>query len=586
MTYTKHLTYYVVNFVDALVQNGLTDVVISPGSRSTPLAVTMCEHQSINEWVIIDERSAAFFALGMAQRTNRPVALVCTSGTAAANYLPAIVEAYHNRIPLLVLTTDRPQELRDIGAPQAIDQIKMYGQYVKWFKEMLLPDRDEKVLQDVRRTAMMAMTMAMGDNQGPVHLNFPFREPLMPDFSIDNLEEKLHAQRKHIQELPFTIGGEKRLHTKQLETILQLVEDKERILFVVGPQRDLHLAKAISELAKAWQVPILADPLSQLRASSQDKTNVITMYDAILRDEQVRETLKPELILRFGAMPVSKMFLFYLEQHKDIPQIIVEDYAGYRQPTKHMAHVIYANGRYLCEDLLAMTDVTIQKDSCNWLNSWHEREEIAKKHLFTENNRQLTEGEAVRSLLEVIPDQSYIYIGNSMAVRDLDTFFKPTQKQITILNNRGVNGIDGVTSSALGAATQGERVTLILGDLSFYHDLNGLLAAKHYNIDLTILLINNDGGGIFSFLPQAKEPKYFEKLFGTPLGIDFSHAVNMFGGHFCRANDVVDLQQKLIQSYQRKGLSVIEVKTDRKENVTWHQEKWEKINASLRQLEG
>lgn len=586
MTYTKHLTYYVVNFVDALVQNGLTDVVISPGSRSTPLAVTMCEHQSINEWVIIDERSAAFFALGMAQRTNRPVALVCTSGTAAANYLPAIVEAYHNRIPLLVLTTDRPQELRDIGAPQAIDQIKMYGQYVKWFKEMLLPDRDEKVLQDVRRTAMMAMTMAMGDNQGPVHLNFPFREPLMPDFSIDNLEEKLHAQRKHIQELPFTIGGEKRLHNKQLETILQLVEDKERILFVVGPQRDLHLAKAISELAKAWQVPILADPLSQLRASSQDKTNVITMYDAILRDEQVRETLKPELILRFGAMPVSKMFLFYLEQHKDIPQIIVEDYAGYRQPTKHMAHVIYANGRYLCEDLLAMTDVTIQKDSCNWLNSWHEREEIAKKHLFTENNRQLTEGEAVRSLLEVIPDQSYIYIGNSMAVRDLDTFFKPTQKQITILNNRGVNGIDGVTSSALGAATQGERVTLILGDLSFYHDLNGLLAAKHYNIDLTILLINNDGGGIFSFLPQAKEPKYFEKLFGTPLGIDFSHAVNMFGGHFCRANDVVDLQQKLIQSYQRKGLSVIEVKTDRKENVTWHQEKWEKINASLRQLEG
>ncbi|HLS07198.1 MAG TPA: 2-succinyl-5-enolpyruvyl-6-hydroxy-3-cyclohexene-1-carboxylic-acid synthase, partial [Bacillota bacterium] len=182
MTYRKDLTNYVVNFVDALVNNGLTDVVISPGSRSTPLAMTMCEHQAIQEWVIIDERSAAFFALGMAQQTNRPVALVCTSGSAAANYFPAIVEAYHNRIPLIILTTDRPHELRDIGAPQAIDQIKMYGNYVKWFKEMLLPESYERVIEDVRRTAMLAMLKAMSDNPGPVHLNFPFREPLIPDF--------------------------------------------------------------------------------------------------------------------------------------------------------------------------------------------------------------------------------------------------------------------------------------------------------------------------------------------------------------------------------------------------------------------
>src|SRR5690625_3660650 len=214
MTYTKQLTHYVVNFVDALVESGLTDVVISPGSRSTPLAVTMCEHQAIKEWIIIDERSAAFFALGIAQRTNKPVALVCTSGTAATNYFPAIVEAYHNRIPLLVLTTDRPQELRDVGAPQAIDQIKLYGEHVKWFKEMLLPDGHKRTLEDVRRTAKLAILQAMEDNQGPVHLNFPFREPLMPDFSIDNLKETLHKEQEHSIVLPLTTVGEKRLHVE------------------------------------------------------------------------------------------------------------------------------------------------------------------------------------------------------------------------------------------------------------------------------------------------------------------------------------------------------------------------------------
>src|SRR5690625_1638153 len=585
MTYTKQLTHYVVNFVDALVAKGLTDVVISPGSRSTPLAVTICEHKSLQEWVIIDERSAAFFALGMAQRTNRPVALVCTSGTAAVNYYPAIVEAYHNRIPLLVLTTDRPHELRDIGAPQAIDQIKMYGNYVKWFKEMLLPESSERALADVRRTAMLAMTEATSNNPGPVHLNFPFREPLMPDFSIDGLGEILQAQARDTKQLPFIMGGEKRLNDEQLQAIVQLVNDKKRGVFVVGPQRDFLLAQPISELAARWNIPILADPLSQLRTGSHDKSHIITMYDAILRDETVRERLKPEFILRFGAMPVSKMFLFYLEQHKDVPQIIIEDYAGYRQPTEKIAHVVYANGRQLCHDLLKATENTFQQAPNSWLNLWQASEKIAQSHLFTETEHELTEGEAVRRLLEVIPNESYLYIGNSMAVRDLDTFLKPSNKSLTMLNNRGVNGIDGVTSSALGAAACGKRVTLIIGDLSFYHDLNGLLAAKHYDIDITILLINNDGGGIFSFLSQAKEPKYFEKLFGTPVGIDFAPAVNMYGRHFTSSKNIADLQQKLSDSYARKGLSVIEVVTDRTENVSWHREKWDNITNDLLQRE-
>lgn len=585
MTYRKDLTNYVVNFVDALVNNGLTDVVISPGSRSTPLAMTMCEHQAIQEWVIIDERSAAFFALGMAQQTNRPVALVCTSGSAAANYFPAIVEAYHNRIPLIILTTDRPHELRDIGAPQAIDQIKMYGNYVKWFKEMLLPESYERVIEDVRRTAMLAMLKAMSDNPGPVHLNFPFREPLIPDFTVNGISEKLQIHSSPMNEFPLTMGGEKRLNEEQLQSIINLVDGKKRGVFVVGPQRDLRLVNAISKLASTWNVPILVDPLSQMRSGTHEKSHLITMYDAILRDEMIRERLKPDFIIRFGAMPVSKMLLFYLEQHEDIPQIIIENSSGYRQPTKNIANVVHAHNVHLCHELLQLTNDHFRRLPEEWLNLWQTSEKIAISHLFSKANESLTEGEAVRCLLDVIPHESYIYIGNSMAVRDLDTFFKPTEKKLEILNNRGVNGIDGVVSSALGASVHGERVTLVIGDLSFYHDLNGLLAAKHYEIDITVLLINNDGGGIFSFLPQADEPKYFEKLFGTPLGIDFSQAVNMYDGHFARANDLPDLQEKLSQSYARKGLSVVEVVTDREENVLWHRSKWDEITQQLRQME-
>src|SRR5690625_541915 len=232
MTYRKDLTQYVANFTDALVQSGLTDVVISPGSRSTPLAMTMTEHESIQEWIIIDERSAAFFALGMAQQTNRPVALVCTSGTAATNYFPAIAEAFHNRIPLLVFTTDRPHELRDVGAPQAIDQIKMYGDYVKWFKEMLIPEGNERVIHDVRRTALLAMTIATSDNPGPVHLNFPFREPLIPEFSSTDRQKFLQTKGMSEFTEPFAIGGEKRLSDEQLHILMQHFHGKKRGLII------------------------------------------------------------------------------------------------------------------------------------------------------------------------------------------------------------------------------------------------------------------------------------------------------------------------------------------------------------------
>ncbi|NBJ69285.1 MULTISPECIES: 2-succinyl-5-enolpyruvyl-6-hydroxy-3-cyclohexene-1-carboxylic-acid synthase [Clostridia] len=576
MNHTEVLTRYVTNFVDELVANGLTDAVISPGSRSTPLALTLAEHKKMKEWVIIDERSAAFFALGLAKKTKRPVILVCTSGTATANYFPAIVEAYYSRVPLIVLTADRPHELRDVGAPQAIDQIKMYGDYVKWFHEMALPEAAPHMLQYVRNKAASACYMALEGNPGVVHLNFPFREPLMVDFQYENVWG-IH-ERSHPTSILPAYEGKKHLSKQQMEEILLKLANKEKGVLVCGPQTDPELPEAITTLAKKWEIPILADPLSQVRAGSHVSDVIIESYDALLRNEAIRERLKPEFIIRFGAMPVSKAYSFYVKQHPHAMQIVVEDYEGFREPTSTSTTFIFADAVECCQDFAASATL---KGSKTWLQIWKQYNEIAKKHLNYKPDQELKEGEAVRTLLETTPEKSCIFVGNSMAVRDLDSFFWTTKKQIEVLANRGANGIDGVVSSGLGACAAGSRVTLVLGDLSFFHDMNGLHAAMHYQLPLTILLINNNGGGIFSFLSQANDKQHFESLFGTPLNIDFKHAVHMYGGQYVLAKTELEVREALLESYQQAGLVVVEVKTNREVNALWHREKWQAIEQEI-----
>jgi 2-succinyl-5-enolpyruvyl-6-hydroxy-3-cyclohexene-1-carboxylate synthase len=575
MNHTEILTRYTANFIDELTKNGLTDVVISPGSRSTPLAIPVAEHKNLREWVIIDERSASFFALGMAKKTKRPVALICSSGTAAANYFPAIVEAKYARVPLIVLTADRPPELRDVGAPQAIDQMKLYGGYVKWFHEMSLPEASPGILGYARSKAARAVFTAKQGNPGPVHLNFPFREPLSPDFSLENVWDSPRMEKSFS---PATTGM-KRLHPKQLEEFIHQLKDKEKGIFVCGPQVDENLARHLTKLAAKWGWPILADPLSQLRAGDHAKSEIIEAYDAILRNEKIRTELTPDVIIRFGAMPVSKPYLFYVKQHQHVKQFIVENDSGYREPAGNRTEYIFADAASLCKDL-ERADQTVHRHDA-WLAKWQHMNQAAKKHLLQKSHKEITEGEAVRGLMEVIPDNSSIYVGNSMAVRDLDTFFLSTGKKLSVLANRGANGIDGMVSSGLGAAAAGQPVTLVLGDLSFFHDMNGLLAAKHYKLNITILVINNNGGGIFSFLPQANDPKHFEALFGTPLDIDFSEAVSMYGGDYAEAKTEEELKKVLQKSYQHDGLSVVEIKTDRTENLQWHREKWQAIEQEI-----
>jgi len=576
MIHTENLTRYVANFIDELATSGVTDVVISPGSRSTPLAMTVLEHPKLKEWIIIDERSAAFFAMGIAKQTNRPVALICTSGTAAANYYPAVVEAYYSRVPLIVLSADRPHELRDVGAPQAIDQNRLYGNYPKWFHEMALPDNIPNMLKYTRSCASKAVSTSQMEPSGAVHLNFPFREPLVPDFTLNNLWEPQKESLHH----PVS-SGEKRLSENMFKQLFEKFKTKKRGVLVCGPQTDRNFAEAITQLSEAWKLPILADPLSQIRSGEHNKNNIIEGYDAFLRNKSIRDDLKPDFIIRFGAMPVSKAYLFYVQENEQASQFVIENDDEYREPSGVDSEFIFADSFLFCEDAVALQPNLSQIEQ-DWLTKWQKMNQITKSHLSIPGTGVITEGEAVNDLFEIIPEESHLYVGNSMAIRDVDTFFTTTSKKINLLANRGANGIDGVVSSALGAAASTDKhVTLLIGDLSFFHDLNGLLAAKQYKINLTILLINNNGGGIFSFLPQAKSGKHFEALFGTPIDIEFKKTIEMYEGTYCLAKNKNSFKKHLENAYNSEGMTVIEVRTNRAENSDWHIELWNNIHRDI-----
>lgn len=575
MDHTEKLSRYTANFVDELVCSGLTHVVISPGSRSTPLAMLFSEHEEIQKHVLVDERSAAYFALGIAKESKRAIALVCTSGTAAANYFPAIIEAYYARVPLIVLTADRPHELRGVGASQTINQMNMYGDFVKEFHEMATPEATSSMLRYVRNRASRAVRVAEEGNPGPVHLNFPFREPLVPDFTLENIWGERTGSCYN-----FSYEGLKQLDEYHVQLLVEKISMRSNGIIVCGPQTDAKLAREILELSNQLQVPILADPLSQIRSSSSHSSNIICTYDAMLKSETLRYQLKPDYIIRFGALPISKSYLFYLQEHEDILQIVVEDDDKMREPTNHASDYVFANGALLCQQL-GQYAKDLSRETV-WLDKWKHLEELSRFEIAQATEKQLTEGEVVREIVQSLPNESRLFVANSMPVRDLDTFFMPNDKRLIIHANRGVSGIDGTVSSALGVASVTDKpVTLIIGDLSFYHDLNSLLVAKRYNIDITIVLINNNGGGIFSFLPQAKEEKHFEALFGTPLDIDFQKAVEMFGGSYEKVDSKQMFVESLEESYRSKGFHVLEVQTDRVENAAWHQEIWTKIEQRL-----
>lgn len=569
----KTLFAYVGAFVDELFQSGVRHAVVCPGSRSTPIAMTMAEHSKMKVWMHVDERSAAYFALGMAKALREPVAILCSSGTAAANFFPAIVEAYQGRVPLVVLTADRPHELRDVGAPQAIDQIKMYGDYVKWFSEMALPESTEQTARYVRTAAARAAATASAAPSGPVHLNFPFREPLVPDFSAD-LQQFGREERPYIS----VSTGVDKLDPVFIERLAAELAPIERGLIICGPQDDPELPEAVTGLAEKLQFPILADPLSQLRSGSHGKRWIIDGYDAFLRDEDTANRLVPEVVLRFGAMPVSKALLLYLKKHPECRMVVVDD-GGWREPTQLASDIVMADPVWFCRELIC----EVNHKPREWAAAWLRTNEITQKQVQESGmSEMMSEGQVFAELGSCLPAESILFVGNSMPVRDLDTFFTKNDLGVRTMANRGANGIDGIVSSALGASTGDSPLVLVIGDLSFYHDLNGLLSGKMHSLDVTIIVVNNNGGGIFSFLPQASQPDHFETLFGTPTDLQFENVVSMYGGSFSTVNSWPEFREKVKRGIVSKGMNVIEVKTIRAENTALHRRIWDNVSKAVR----
>jgi 2-succinyl-5-enolpyruvyl-6-hydroxy-3-cyclohexene-1-carboxylate synthase len=576
--------------VDELARAGVQHVVICPGSRSTPLALAFAAQSSIRHWVLIDERSAAFFALGIARSTQAPVALVCTSGTAAANFMPAVAEANLGRVPLIVLTADRPPELRGIGAPQTMDQTRLYGTHVKWSVDLALPEVNETILRYWRSIAGRAAATALAAPPGPVHLNIPFREPLTPASIAGQSLPPLGSRepvpwegRKEEQPYVRVVPARAAPDTRELDTLAATLSQVERGLIVVGPTDDSRLGEPLARLAGILGFPILADPLSQLRHGTFDHTLIVDSYDAFLRDDRFVHDMQPQVVLRFGAMPTSKVLLLYLKAHSRCQQIVVDDAGGWNDPMVAAEQMIYADAALLIDGLL--DHLPQRQGSTEWASQWQQTASITRSALETalRDFDEPFEGRVFSELATLLPAGATLFVGNSMPVRDCDTFLGGSARQIRVLGNRGVNGIDGIVSTALGLATAGEPVVLVLGDLSFYHDLNGLLAARLHGLKVTIVVINNDGGGIFSFLPQAAYPEHFETLFGTPHGLDFRPVVEMYGGTFRRARDWADFRTALNDGIDGDGFAVVEVPTNRATNVTMHRRLWQLVSEQLEQ---
>lgn len=565
------LSYYLGAFVDELARLSICDVVISPGSRSTPLALLMAHHQQIQTYLQVDERSAAFFALGIAKAKKRPVILLCTSGTAAANYYPAICEAFHARVPLLILTADRPHELRGVGAPQAMNQLRLYGSFAKEFIEMALPEATEPMYAYARMTAGRAVAAAMQTPKGPVHLNFPIREPLIPNFSLEGLWEKGRSEHGRA-----AYEGNSGATSEYVASLAERLSQVEKGLIICGDDSDKHLAEAVTSLAEKVGYPLLADPLSGIRSGRHKKETVIDCYDTFLRNDIVKETWKPDVIIRFGGMPVSKVLTQYIKKQKHALHIIVDESGKWRDAISMANEVVYANDVTFCEQLI---EVLTKREENEWLHMWQHINEKTKEQLReVESYSAAFEGKVITDIVDILPEKAALFVSNSMPIRDTDTFFFTTDKEIEVMANRGVNGIDGIVSTAFGVSTVCDPLVLVVGDLAFYHDLNGLLAAKLQKLNVTIVVVNNDGGGIFSFLPQYNEKEHFEALFGTPLGLNYEHVVTMYGGTFTRASGWDEFRTAVETGTKSEGLHVVEICTNRDENLQLHRELWNRIS--------
>lgn len=557
---------YIAALVDEFYQLGVRHAVFSPGSRSTTMAMLFKEHEGFETYMNIDERSASFMALGIAKAHKEPTVLVCTSGSAVAHYLPAVLEAQYSGGPLIVLSADRPHTLLHVGAPQTVDQHKIFGTAVNYYEELAVPQESHYYTYP-RQVARKAYMKAMDTKKGPVHINVPLFEPLVPELSRNHFE----AGRSSFKVVKPNYGG-----AFSCDDGNNLLERYERILILAGPQIDIDEANTIRSFGEALQAPILADPLSNVRGCGASDV-VISTYDALLAGQALWHELKPDCVIQFGQIVVSKRVQQMIASWTDVEYIEVNPTMDSMNPTGKTTMHVQAS-------IDVFTHLYGKNNSSDtYLNIWQRLEQEGKKQLSSAiNEPHCFEGRTIRELQQYIPENGQIFVANSMTIRDFDYFWFSGGSRAVLYGNRGVNGIDGTISTALGLAVNGRPTYLVTGDLSLFHDLNGLAVAKTHNLNLTIILHNNDGGGIFEYLPQ-KGTKHFDYLFSTSQGLDYSGAAKLYGCGYTKISSPNELSSVLAKIGQESGVHIIEIPTNREYSRELHK-KYTKVSVDMEAL--
>jgi len=562
-------------FVEQLSLYGIQHVCISPGSRNTPLSLAFAENKKIKKIIIVDERSSGFFALGIAKQTKRSVAIVTTSGTAVAELYPAIIEAYQQRVPLIVCTADRPVSLRNTGANQTINQENIFRNHIRGFVDFGLPKINERSLKSLCKKAVEAIINCESKNPGPVHLNFPFSKPLEPNSFTEEINFKT-------TDFLIKEKATRNLLKTNNNRVLKEIQNSDKILIMVG--WDNYDSKFYSEMVQFSEknnLPIMVDGTSELRFYKNKTKNIIVNHSSLFKVKSYQKLLEADLIIQFGNTPTSQSGLKFLGNTK-AQKILVNEFGDKRDPSRKSGKVIKQNPSLFLKEI--SKHISNQKQNLDWLNKIVKLEEVSEKLKNKVINRTKfgLEPRITNELLSVVPNNSNLFISNSTPIRDFDFFASRNNKGLKIFTNRGASGIDGIISTASGIAAQSKQKTfLLIGDLAFYHNLTALSNLVEYGIPLIIILVNNNGGGIFNMLPVAEEKTYFKKVFTTPLNLDYSKFVKGFGGDYSLIKNGKTFQNAIKKAISEKVFSVIEIKTDSEKSLELRKEYWTKLKQEV-----
>ena len=572
-------------FADELARAGVSEVCIAPGSRSTPLALAFALHGGFRLRVHLDERSAGFFALGIGKAYGVPAVVLTTSGTAAANLFPAVIEASQAETPLLVLTADRPHRLRDGDANQTIDQLRLFGPFVREFIDVAPASAEGPALRHLRALAGRAVASAVGAPAGPAHLNFPFDTPLEPTASAEppaELEQTdPRAALGRPESAPFVdvTPRRPRVGGGELDLLEEWLRVARRPLLVAGPTPHQEQGAAVSRFAATTGVPLLADPLSGARYRADAVGRALGAYDLFLRAEVARSSLAPDLIIRVGRSPTSAVLVDYLDTCGASVHVVIDPSHRWKDHLGLATHVLRGDAADAL-DLLADRTGPVPEEA-GWPGLWSALEDVATRTIGSALTGETFEGQVARDVLGAIPSGGTLFVSNSMPVRDLDAFGGVRDQELRVLGNRGASGIDGIVSTALGVAAGARQpVVALLGDLALLHDANGLLATREADARVVFVVVNNDGGGIFHFLPIREHEPHFTRLFATPHGIEPAHLAALYDLPYQRAEPGA-VGEAVSAALAAGGSRLLEVRSDREENRQRREAVVEAVRAAV-----